>query len=189
MLLSEFNEHNNKLDMPRFDIGQGMGYKETTKKWSEISDDEIIYIPEYGYSTTTPAYVDRGDAQSKGDFKAIVKDYFSNGSLEKAKATVKKFADKSVGEIIDYIAEDLFHAVDWQYPMTLVDEGWLDDFIVQDSDDDTVSVSVNLKMDMKINPSFMDELKRIVDQHIERLVDTESFPEIKQIYGCTLTEI
>lgn len=120
MTQKEFDYYNKTNTMPRFWIGQGWGYKEKDKIWNEIMDDEIIYIPEYGYNdyneeweTALPlseGIVDRGSAYSKEDFKQLIRE-------------LNKFPEEKV----DGYACELWKAVDWQFPATLIEEGWFDE--------------------------------------------------------------
>ena len=106
MKLSEFEKHNRNKDMPREWIGQGWGYKEE-KAWDEIDNDEIIYIPEYGY--TDDGTVDRENAYNKRDLREVVKQTYP----------------KLKGERLDTLASILFNSIDWQFPETAIDEDWL----------------------------------------------------------------
>lgn len=90
-----------------FDIGQGMGYK-LDKPWKDIKEDEVVYIPEAGYTEyNTDIFhkypVNTNCVYSKKDFIDIVK--------EKVKPSR-----------VDEEAEFLFNNVDWQLPETLADE-------------------------------------------------------------------
>ena len=106
MTLTEFYKYNETKSMPCDWIGQGSGYK-IDKDWEEINNDEIIYIPEFGYDKD--GTVNRENAFSKRDFREVVKEAYS----------------KLKGADLDYVASLLFFAVDWQFPTTAVDEEWL----------------------------------------------------------------
>lgn len=122
MTLREFEFYNETEEMPCFNIGQGYGYKVyLDEKWEDIPEDEIIYIPEYGYENSSGTKAKRENAYTKEDFREAVrryiKDYTETGRENDA-ATV------------EFCARDLFDSVDWQFPETLLDEGWIDDEIV-----------------------------------------------------------
>ena len=113
MTQKEFDYYNETNTMPKFWIGQGWGYKEYTP-WDEMGDDEIIYIPEYGYNDyNSEDVVDRMNAYSKEDFKQLIRE-------------LNKFPEEKVE---DY-AYELWEAVDWQFPTTLIEEGWFDEMEV-----------------------------------------------------------
>lgn len=105
MTLAEFNRYNENKNMPYDYIGQGNGYKVMDRKWDDIDNDEIIYIPEYGYEGN---YVERANAYSKRDFKNAVKDMYP----------------KLKGKRLDDLACSLFECVDWQFPETVLLEDW-----------------------------------------------------------------
>lgn len=107
MTQKEFDYYNETNTMPQFWIGQGWGYKEHTA-WDEMEDDEIIYIPEYAYNRE--GVIDRINAYSKEDFKQLIRE-------------LNKFPEEKV----DGYACELWEAVDWQFPTTLIEEGWLDE--------------------------------------------------------------
>ena len=45
---------------------------------------------------------------------------------------------------------------------------------------------VEITMKMKVDEDFINELKYIIDHHIEQLIDYDNYPEIKTIYDCKL---
>ena len=104
MTIQEFNKYNTTGTMPREWIGQGYGYKADID-WSTVNQDDIIYIPEYGYEENNT--VKRENAYSKRNF------------IEVAARYKIEFNMQSV------YAENLFDAVDWQFPESLVEEGFL----------------------------------------------------------------
>ena len=113
MTLKDFTFYNETKSMPVEWIGQGYGYKETEKEWNDIDDDEIIYIPEYGYNDDHT--VSRNDAYTKSDFIKLTSDFMNT-------------TDKTVqSEDIEQLAMELFDAVDWQYPESLIDEGFFEE--------------------------------------------------------------
>lgn len=78
-------------------IGQGYGYKKDID-WEQVSPEEVIYIPEYGYR---------------------------NGTIcEDSIYTKKDFIDITGGD--NKLAQELFEDVDWQHPETLYDEWEVD---------------------------------------------------------------
>lgn len=118
MTFTEFYKYNETKSMPYEWIGQGYGYKYEEKKWEDIDNDEIIYIPEYGYNQNNDfgyeqsekeSTVNRSNAYSKRDLKEVVKEKYP----------------KVKGELLDRLACILFEAIDWQFPTTAVDEEWL----------------------------------------------------------------
>ena len=48
--------------------------------------------------------------------------------------------------------------------------------------------TVKIELTIDVDDDFTDELKSTVGHHIERLIDLESFPEIKQVYHCKYIE-
>lgn len=50
----------------------------------------------------------------------------------------------------------------------------------------TSVIPVKITIRATIAPEFKDELERIVDHHIEYLIDLISYPEIKSVYGCEI---
>lgn len=49
------------------------------------------------------------------------------------------------------------------------------------------TIEVNFLMEVEDNA--VEEVKKSVDHHIERLIDLESWPEIKNVYRATAKEI
>jgi len=89
---------------PRF-IGQGYGYK-SDKKWEDMAMDEVIYIPEGGYTKGTNGTNIPESFYTKEDFIKI-QEY--EGGEPRAKI--------------------LFEDVDWQDPNTLSEEyDWRTDY-------------------------------------------------------------
>lgn len=115
MTIAEFRQHNKLGTMPCDWIGQGYGYK-SEKKWDYIELDEIIYIPEYGYDTgeETP-FVDRENAYTKRDFIQLIRNCDD------------KFLDIRRQGQVNRMAKELFEAVDWQFPESLLDEGFFEE--------------------------------------------------------------
>ena len=109
MTREEFDNYNKTKSMPQFWIGQGSGYKLFDKEWKDIADDEIIYIPEYAYENE--GYVERVNAFSKADFIELVREYKEDLTEEQ----------------VDNEADGLFCFVDWQFPFSVIDEGWFDE--------------------------------------------------------------
>ena len=108
MTIEQFNEYNKTNAIPYEWIGQGYGYKDFNFDWEKGNPTDIIYIPENGYDGKLgEEYVERGCAYSKQDFLDIC-----NG--------------------IDDAAHDLFCAVDWQFPTTLFNEGWCDEYFEEE---------------------------------------------------------
>lgn len=117
MTINEFNTYNNNGNMPCEWIGQGYGYKDMETDWEDMNEEDIIYIPEYGYEEFLGVnYVERSSAYSKGDFIQLVVDYCKGNDISTADQ-----------KMIDDIARDVFNWVDWQFPTTVIDEGYLDD--------------------------------------------------------------
>jgi len=79
-------------------LAQGWGYK---ADWNTAGLDDVIYVPEYGIA------IDEDDRQ-------YAETYY----------TKQDFIDLAGNEWLGYI---LHEGVDWQFPETLIDEGWLDD--------------------------------------------------------------
>ncbi len=46
--------------------------------------------------------------------------------------------------------------------------------------------TVTITFNMEIDSTFKKELEKIIDHKIESLVDLDSFPEIKSVYGCEI---
>ncbi len=97
MTIQEFNKHNVQHNMPYEFIGQGCGYK---SHWDPEKLDDIIYIPEHAYEKNEDGTINRDDAYSVRDFFKL-----TNNCIAKAK--------------------ELFEYVDWQYPETVINEGFL----------------------------------------------------------------
>ena len=74
MTIAQFREYNKLGTMPYEWIGQGYGYK-TDTAWNDLNDDDIIYIPEYGYGKEDNGtiLVSREDAYSKHDFIQLIR--------------------------------------------------------------------------------------------------------------------
>lgn len=49
------------------------------------------------------------------------------------------------------------------------------------------TIEVNFLMEVEDNA--VEEVKKSVDHHIERLIDLESWPEIKSVYYATAKEV
>lgn len=49
------------------------------------------------------------------------------------------------------------------------------------------TIEVNFLMEVEDNA--VEEVKKSVDHHIERLIDLESWPEIKSVYHATVKEV
>ena len=49
------------------------------------------------------------------------------------------------------------------------------------------TIEVNFLMEVEDN--VVEEVKKSVDHHIERLIDLESWPEIKNVYHATAKEV
>lgn len=80
------------------DIGQGRGYK---ADWNTAALDDVVYVPEYGI-------VEDDDGKEFAD----------------AYYTKQDFINLAGSEWLGFI---LHQGVDWQFPETLIDEGYLDD--------------------------------------------------------------
>ena len=116
MTIAEFRQHNKLGTMPQNWIGQGYGYKLTEKEWNDLDDDEIIYIPEYGYEREEgKRFVERADAYTKRDFIQLIRNCDD------------KFLDIGRQGQVDRMAKELFEAVDWQYPESLLQEGFFEE--------------------------------------------------------------
>lgn len=46
-----------------------------------------------------------------------------------------------------------------------------------------------VKFNVIINDDFFEEFKKIIDHHIEYLIDFDGNPEIQGIYGATVTKV
>lgn len=112
MTRQEFNRLNGTRYMPYEWIGQGYGYKLIDKKWDDMPDDEIIYIPEYAYENMDT--VDEVNAYTKTEFRRLTREY--------------EWENEHTDEEIERIAEELFESCDWQFPESLINEGWFDDY-------------------------------------------------------------
>ena len=122
MTIQEFIKYNGCSQMPCHDIGQGMGYKEDISKWDEVNNGDIIYIPESAYED---GRVLRQNAFSKEDLVLMVKDYIDRVGIEQFKEKTHK---EEKADLYEFLAKDLFCALDWQYPSSMIDEGWLDEY-------------------------------------------------------------
>lgn len=110
MTITEFKAHNKAGTMPCEWIGQGDGYK-AMEDWNDLNDDDIIYIPEYGYDKEDgKILVSRGDAYSKNDFKKVIRELDD------------RYKDIGRCTEVDRMAMELFDMVDWQYPESLAYE-------------------------------------------------------------------
>lgn len=123
MTIQEFKKYNDCSEMPCHDIGQGMGYKEDINKWDEVNDGDIIYIPESAYED---GRVLRQNAFSKEDVVLMVTDYVDRVGMERF---IEKTYKENKADICEFLAKDLFCALDWQYPSSLIDEGWLNEYV------------------------------------------------------------
>lgn len=102
-LIAELSKGNLPDEYIPTDIGQGYGYK-IDKSWEELSDDIVIYIPEYGYDEADNNgifYPKKDCIYTKEDFRQIT---------------------KNKGEKSESYAIELFCDVDWSFPETLWDE-------------------------------------------------------------------
>ena len=116
MTIAEFRQHNKLGTMPQNWIGQGYGYKLTEKEWNDLDDDEIIYIPEYAYDTGEETlFVDRENAYTKRDLIQLIRNCDD------------KFLDIGRQGQVNRMAKELFEAVDWQYPESLLQEGFFEE--------------------------------------------------------------
>lgn len=115
MTIAQFREYNKLGTMPCTWIGQGYGYK-SEKEWDYIDLDEIIYIPEYGYEREEgKRFVERADAYTKRDFIQLIRNCDD------------KFLDIGRQGQVDRMARELFEAIDWQYPESLLQEGFFEE--------------------------------------------------------------
>ena len=119
MTLTEFNSYNSTKTMPRGWIGQGYGYAMDIQ-WETTPDDEIIYIPEYGYEVFGDGSltVKRENAYSKADIRKAVREYIISEYDEKLAAD---------DALVDSFARDVYEGLDWQFPESLIYEGYMDD--------------------------------------------------------------
>ena len=51
-----------------------------------------------------------------------------------------------------------------------------------------VTVKVEMYFEIEDKENAMEEMKKL-EHHAERLLDLDSYPEIKSVYGVTVTEI
>lgn len=114
MTIAEFNNYNRTNTMPYEWIGQGYGYKVTDTAWNDLNDEDIIYIPEYAYEKEDDGtiLVSRENAYSKRDFIRLIHE------LD------EKYLDIGRCVQVNRMAAKLFEAVDWQYPESLLNEGF-----------------------------------------------------------------
>lgn len=117
MTIAQFREYNKLGTMPCEWIGQGYGYKVTDTTWNDLNDDDIIYIPEYAYDKEDDGtiLVSREDAYSKRDFLQLIRNCDD------------KFLDIGRQGQVNRMAEELFDVVDWQYPESLLQEGFFEE--------------------------------------------------------------
>lgn len=114
MTIAEFRQHNKLGTMPCDWIGQGYGYK-SEKKWDYIDLDEIIYIPEYAYNEDDDNVVSRDNAYSKSDFVGLIREIDD------------RYKDISMCNAVNRMAEELFDILDWQFPESLLNEGFFEE--------------------------------------------------------------
>lgn len=114
MTIAEFKEYNRTNTMPCEWIGQGYGYK-SEKEWDYIDLDEIIYIPEHGYNDITQSTADRENVYSKRDFIQLIRELDD------------RYLDIGRQVEVKRMAAELFEAVDWQFPESLLNEGFFED--------------------------------------------------------------
>jgi hypothetical protein len=116
MTIAQFREYNKLGTMPCEWIGQGYGYI-TDNAWNELNDDDIIYIPEYGYDKKDDGtvFVSRNDAYSKSDFIQLIMELDD------------RYRDIGRCVQVKRMAAELFEAVDWQYPESLLNEEFFED--------------------------------------------------------------
>lgn len=117
MTIAQFREHNKLGTMPCDWIGQGYGYKVTDTAWDDLNDEDIIYIPEYGYDKEGDGtiLVSRENAYSKNDFIRLIHE------LD------EKYLDIGRCTQVKRMATELFEAVDWQFPESLLNEGFFEE--------------------------------------------------------------
>lgn len=46
--------------------------------------------------------------------------------------------------------------------------------------------NVKITLHMEVDDEFVDELKQIVDHKIDSMIDYDGFPEINDIYNCSM---
>ncbi|MCR5453166.1 MAG: hypothetical protein K6F00_11120 [Lachnospiraceae bacterium] len=51
---------------------------------------------------------------------------------------------------------------------------------------ESTTETITITFNMEIDSTFREELEEIIDHKIESLVDLDSFPEIKSVYGCEI---
>ena len=117
MTITQFRKYNKLGTMPCEWIGQGYGYKVTDTAWDDLNDDDIIYIPEYGYDKKDDGtvFVSRNDAYSKNDFIQLIMELDD------------RYRDIGRCVQVKRMAAELFEAVDWQYPESLLNEEFFED--------------------------------------------------------------
>jgi hypothetical protein len=49
--------------------------------------------------------------------------------------------------------------------------------------------TIEVKFLMEVEDNAVEEVKKSVDHHIERLIDLENWPEIKSVYHATAKEV
>lgn len=112
MTEKEFFEYNLAKNMPKFNIGQGMGYKSDNWEdydWSHITITDIVYIPECAYEAD--GTVKRENAYSKLDIYKIVDDWKNkNGFAGADQASV------------EYVAYFLWEMLEWQTPADILEK-------------------------------------------------------------------
>lgn len=117
MTIAEFKNHNKTNTMPYEWIGQGYGYKVTDTTWDDLNDDDIIYIPEYAYEKEDDGtiLVNRENAYSKSDFIQLIRELDD------------RYLDIGRQVEVKRMAMELFEALDWQYPESLLNEGFFEE--------------------------------------------------------------
>ena len=120
MTKKEFEKLQKETQVPCNWIGQGYGYKDE-REWDKIPEADVIYIPEYAYAFNGSGsrICDPDDAFTKESFRDAVRTELRQYNID----------IEGADSIIEDMAEDLFCSVDWQYPSSLVEEGWLDDWL------------------------------------------------------------
>lgn len=117
MTIAEFKEYNKTNTMPCEWIGQGYGYKVTDTIWDDLNDDDIIYIPEYAYDKKDDGtvLVSRENAYSKRDFIQLIMELND------------RYRDIGRCVQVKRMAAELFEALDWQYPESLLNEDFFEE--------------------------------------------------------------
>lgn len=117
MTIAQFRGYNKLGTMPYEWIGQGYGYKVTDTAWDDLNDDDIIYIPEYGYDKKDDGtiLVSRNDAYSKSDFIQLIMELND------------RYRDIGRCVQVKRMAAELFEALDWQYPESLLNEDFFEE--------------------------------------------------------------